>query len=554
MRRSCLALLLFLGSCDGGDSLDAGPRDAFGLDAPLPDAPMVPIDAPRSDAGPPPPPITGCTAPVALADLSSADHVVGDGTPPSCTEAALRTAVTAGGTIRLNCGDAPHTITLTSALTPANDVTIDGGGTVTLSGGGTTRHITVETGNFEARSPHVWLQRLTLENGHVDARTGDAVLEGGGGSIWYRGGRLTVIECTFRDNVAAVSGPDVAGGAIYGIGAGETVVVRSTFENNAAANGGAIGALGSGLSITESTLRGNRATGSRANYVEGGVQMGEGGNGGAISMDGEGRELTICGSTFTANESGAFGGAIFRTGYATETNDIHLSVFDGNSARDRVGAEADWPSGAGALYLQGVNVRITRSSIVRNSARSAAGLWVVDHGPAAPARLHLENVTIALNRTYERADFTMRGVAAGLNIGGNTTGDVVNCTIAGNEGQFGSGIWNVSPLTVRNTIVANVAENQYTPLNCSGSSYASPPASGMNVVQWPTGLSADDMDCILGVTRVDPMMGALDTTGDLPVMRPSASGLPMGSDCPSIDALGAVRDTARCTLGAVEVP
>lgn len=554
-RASYLFLLLTLSACDGPSGSDAGRSDTAGLDTAGLDAPVIPIDAPRSDAGPPPPPITGCTAPVDLADLSAADHVVGDGTPGSCTEAALRTAVMAGGTVRLNCGAAPHTITLTSALAPSSDVTLDGGGTVTLSGGGTTRHFTIDTGNFESRSPHLWLQRLTLIDGHVTARTGDAVLEGGGGSIWYRGGRVTVIECTFSDNVAAVEGPDVAGGAIYGIGLGETTVVRSTFENNAAANGGAIGALGSGISITESIFRGNRATGFGANYVEGGVQMGQGGNGGAISMDGRGRDLTICGGTFSGNESGAFGGAIFRTGYESETNDIHLSVFDGNSARDRSGAEADLPSGAGALYLQGLNVRITRTSIVRNAARSAASLWVVDHGPEAPALLHLENVTIALNRTYERADFTMRGVAAGLNIGGNTTGDVVNCTITGNEGQFGSGIWNVSPLTVRNTLIANVAENQYTPLNCSGSMYRTPPATGSHVVQWPTGLTvADDMDCIVGVVRVDPRMSALDETGDLPVMRPTATGLPSGTDCPAIDALGAPRDTTTCSIGAVELP
>lgn len=539
-----------------GCPAEAVPPGADGGVPPGTDAPFVPSDAgPRPDGGPPPPPIVGCTAPVDLADVSVPDHLIGDGTAGSCTEAALRTAVAAGGTIAFDCGAAPVTITLGSALLPTADVTIDGGGTVTLSGGGVTRHVTIES-SFERTSPHVWLQRLVLEDGHVDAvaEPGD-VLTGGGGSVYYRGGRVTVVECTFRHNRAAARGPDVAGGAIYGIGMGETVVVRSTFEDNAASNGGAIGALGSGISITESTFHGNEASGFGANYVEGGVQMGLGGNGGALSMDGRGRDLVICGATFTANVSGAYGGAIFRTGYETETNDIHLSVFDGNSARDRRGGEEDLPSGAGALYLQGLDVRITRSTIANNRARSSAGLWVVDHGPEAPGRIFLENVTITGNATYERPDLTTRGVSAGVTIGGTTTGEIVNCTITGNAAQFGSGIWNASPLTIRNTIIANDAENVWTPLNCSGSMYARPSAMGASVVQWPTGMNpADDMDCISGVVRMDPEMGALgDHGGPVPTVLPGATGLPRGTDCPALDARGEPRDTADCTIGAVEL-
>ena len=49
--------------------------------------------------------------------------IVGDGTPASCTEAALQQAVAVaavsdGGTIRFKCGTDPVTITLTATLTP----------------------------------------------------------------------------------------------------------------------------------------------------------------------------------------------------------------------------------------------------------------------------------------------------------------------------------------------------------------------------------------------------------------------------------------------------
>jgi hypothetical protein len=43
-------------------------------------------------------------------------------------------------------------------------------------------------------------------------------------------------------------------------------------------------------------------------------------------------------------------------------------------ARDRVGGEEDLPSGAGALYLQGVRVTMNASTIAGNrTARRAAG-------------------------------------------------------------------------------------------------------------------------------------------------------------------------------------
>ena len=217
--------------------------------------------------------------------------------------------------------------------------------------------------------------------------------------------------------------------------------------------------------------------------------------------------------------------------------------------------DPDEPSGAGALYLQGVDVRITRTTIARNRARSSAGLWVVDHGPDAPGRIFLENVTITGNSTYERPDLTTRGVAAALTIGGATTGELINCTITGNSAQFGSGIWNASPLVIRNTIISNNAENEWTPLNCSGSMYRTPSATGMNVVQWPSGRNLmDDMDCIAGVVRMDPMMGALgDNGGPVPTVLPGATGLPRGTNCPAIDARGEPRDASDCTIGAVEL-
>ena len=85
---------------------------------------------------------------VLLAPLPSqrahAAGMVGNGTPESCTEAALDTALTGGGLVTFNCGG-EKTIILTSTKTISNDTTIQGGNLITLSGGNSVRIFFVNT-------------------------------------------------------------------------------------------------------------------------------------------------------------------------------------------------------------------------------------------------------------------------------------------------------------------------------------------------------------------------------------------------------------------------
>lgn len=509
---------------------------------------------PTETGGDPPPPPGVCDEPAQLVDTSQPTTVVGQGTPASCDEAALAAAVATGGVVTFHCGE-PTTITLTQALKVTKDLVLDGGDLVTLSGGGATRILDMDTGNFEATGPLLTVQRLRFTGGKA---SGTAIplgtdIDGGGGAIFHRGGSVTAIGCRFEDNEAATWGPDVAGGAIYGIGVGATTVVGSVFSNNRAANGGAIGSLHTALTIVNSVLDGNEATGRGANYIdEMGQQAGNGGNGGAVSMDGQGRELTICGSELTNNRAGAFGGALFRTGYEGEPSVIDRTTVAGNEIPDH--DDDNSPSAGGALYIQGTAVTLTSSTVSGNRARGSAGVWILGHGPQM-ATADLTNVTITGNATWPQADFTTRGIGAGLTIGDNTVGTILNCTIAGNDAQFGSGILRVSPLTVRNTIIANNAENQYTPLNCTGAMYSAPPGAGDHNLQWPQGLK-DDMDCTPGITRVDPLLGALaDNGGPTRTIAPTAQSpaLAAGSDCPPTDQRGEPRKDP-CTLGAYEAP
>jgi hypothetical protein len=75
-----------------------------------------------------------------LEDTSNPDHVIGIGTPASCTSATVEAAVAAGGVITFNCGSSPFTIQMTATAqifnNAASTTVIDGGGLITLSAWG----------------------------------------------------------------------------------------------------------------------------------------------------------------------------------------------------------------------------------------------------------------------------------------------------------------------------------------------------------------------------------------------------------------------------------
>src|SRR5258705_9355405 len=92
----------------------------------------------------------------------------------------------------------------------------------------------------------------------------------GGGAIYRDGGSLTVFDSTFDNNHGPATGQDVAGGAIYAFGGGDTIIAGSTFTNNAASDGGAIGSLNGDVTLINSTFTGNAATGTGGNPGNGG--------------------------------------------------------------------------------------------------------------------------------------------------------------------------------------------------------------------------------------------------------------------------------------------
>jgi hypothetical protein len=455
-------------------------------------------------------------APVAT---NEPDAVVGDGTPESCTTEALQAAADAGGTITFACGKAPTTITLTSTVVFKKQSVLDGGGTVTLSGAGKVRILYLDSG-YDQTTPRLTVQRLSFEAGKSAAAGEDTAQ--GGGAIYRDGGSLTVIDCDFHDNHAPASGQDVAGGAIYAFGGGETRISGSTFTNNSASDGGAVGSLNGDLTIINSIFSDNAATGTLGN-------PGDGGCGGAVYMDGGDEAASLCGVVITDNTAGAIAGGFFRVSNSADgTADIDRSIVSGNRVTP------DDSGNAGGLYLQGLALTISASTIADNHAFYNGGLWI------SGGEAHLTNVTVA-----ENVAFGSNG--AGLWLAHEPAGTLENCTIANNrstaEGQVAGAIFGQG-LTLKNTVIAgNTA--QYTP-GCDTKH-----ASAGGNLQWPAGALCSESPSV-----ADPELGALgDHGGPTPTLVPAASSptAGLGSDCPPTDQRGVTR-REPCTAGAVELP
>ena len=280
-------------------------------------------------------------------DVSAPDQVIGTGTPESCTAEAFIAAVAQGGKITFNGGSKPFTITLDRPAKVVNirnqvitqEVVIDGGGLVTLSGGGSTRILYMNTCD-QAQGwatadcnnqdfPRLTVQNLTFIDGNSKNESG-ADNDDGGGAIWVRGGKFKVVNCRFFNNVCASLGPDVGGGAIrvldFRTDQAPVYIVHSTFGGidgygNSGANGGGISSIGASWSIYNSLFSYNHAVGNGGNPADKGTPGG--GSGGAIYNDGNTMTLSLFGSLLEHNQVNAYGSAIF---FVTNdhSGDIHI--------------------------------------------------------------------------------------------------------------------------------------------------------------------------------------------------------------------------------------
>jgi hypothetical protein len=514
---------------------------------------------PNVDGGPGNPPPATCTAPISAADTTSPTTVVGTGTAGSCTEALLASALTTGGIVTFNCGAAPATITVTATieLPTTKDTVIDGGGTITIDGGGAVRILDWNSGNYRVNTHTLTLQHIsfahakakgTMQYAPAPLPCSSGYYDGAGGALQMRDGVLHIIDATFTNDEAEVVGPDIGGGAIYLNGALHAVVTGSTFLNNSGSNAGAIGCLNSDLDVYNSDFEGNAALGFGANgddptkcsvvAMTNQNQTGSGGNGGAIAIDG-GSDVThtFCGTTFKANKGGdqALGGAIFRTpDGAQQTTVIDRCLFDSNTG-----------DSGGAAYFHNSVLNVTSSTF---SGNIGTGIGTIQ---ADGTTFNFTNLTFYGNHSS-------MGVGATLALFGGG-GTLLNCTFMDNvcdaPNNFAAAIFGSPNLTIQNTIFdANTAQNAGAPMQCQVGTI-----TGTGDMQWPvdhtSGGGADAL-CAPGIYEgADPMLGTLGNNGGpVPTVLPmtGSPALARGTGCPATDARGKPRMASSCTAGAVE--
>ncbi len=304
--------------------------------------------------------------------------VIGDGTAASCTSAAVVNAVAQGGVITFNCGADPVTITMSQTAKVFNnrpDVVLDGGGRVTLSGGGARRILYQNTCDpaqvfTSARcdlqtTPKLTVQNITLVDGNSSGQSYGLPSDVyGGGAIFVRGGQLKIVNSRFFNNQCESTGPDVGGAAVRAFGTqGPVQVTGSTFGGaagygNRCSNGGGLSGLGASFTVLNSLFSHNAAVGRGANPARSGTPGG--GSGGAIYQDGNTFNLSLCGTRMennTANEGG--GGVFYVSNDRSGTMSITDSLLQGNPS---LGFETAGLPGIFVLAAPGQPV-VTRSTI-----------------------------------------------------------------------------------------------------------------------------------------------------------------------------------------------
>jgi len=510
---------------------------------------------------------SSCSVPLRPVNVSHPRTVVGTGTPASCTEQAFQAAVALGGIITFNCGSQPVVISLTSQEEFRNDMdtVVDGGNKITLRGNGATRLFIAQSGDgpwhggtppyYQSTHTAITFQNITLANGRSsgtaipplppgappDCSQGTEI-DGGGGVIYVRDMVVHIINSTVIDNHAAPLGPDVAGGGIYALGSVDVTVQGTLFQNNDGSNGGAVGILESNFAAVNSVFQANEALGHDGNHNIPGsgcplhdnqYQVGDGGNGGAVYLDGEDTNGPLsCGNLFTQNQSGANaqGGAIHGAGDpGIQSLTITQSEFDGNSA-----------TRGGAVYAYQDNLVIRRSTFSQNTA---------DHGGAIQGD---STQLTAVNNTFAGNGASVAIAVLALF---NSSGVLMNNTFAGNQAPHfpvlfpGSSSSPPPSLTITNNLfVSNIATGGK--LAC----FTSFPGGGNFL--WPSSTlnPAPEGACAADETTADPLLETLGYNGGFTQTMPIPTNSPAdraGKPCPPADQRGTARPTP-CSSGSYQ--
>ncbi len=242
-----------------------------------------------------------------------------------------------GGTLNFNCGT--KTITLTSQLPEiTHDTQIDGGNKITLSGNNSVRLLWVK------KTGKLTLKNIIVEKGYGGLGVGGAIINDG---------LLTLEHATLQYNYTPKEGGAIA--------AYNTVVIRnSTFFHNIAGYGGAIyadaGAASFEVNISNSNFLSNTADSNKW--------------GGAINAF---AKLVIDHTHFENNAAGS-GGAIY-SNYG-----LAFSMLTDNTFHKNITTGADPNANGGAIWLDGAQMNIERTSFTENNAHAGGAIHVMPLG------------------------------------------------------------------------------------------------------------------------------------------------------------------------------
>jgi hypothetical protein len=345
-------------------------------------------------------------------------------TVSAATVAALEVAIASANTDSAN-GDAATILfaasldgdTITVGPVPLNlkagtgAIRIEGGGLITLSGGGNSQVFQVDSG------AHVTLDGLTIKDGSAGS--------GSGGGI-DNAGNLTVTNSTLSDNTAGASG-----GGIDNTGS-LTVSNITLTGNSAAANGGGIDNAGN-LTVSNVTLTGNTAgangggidneqagTLSATNATISGNSAQPGGTSGAGGGISNAGTLTLISTTLADNSASSAGGGIYSTGLMTVT---------GSTIDDNTGSYI-----AGGINNQGT-MTVTNCTLAGNYSYLGGGIYNGNYYGLS-GNLTLSNDTITTN-------FADYGAGGGIYMANGTTGvstlTLFNTLVSGNYASGSNG-------------------------------------------------------------------------------------------------------------------
>lgn len=415
--------------------------------------------------------------------LASAQNVytVSNTSDDAIVSGSLRRAITQANTAPSATPSAPHrivfapamngsTIIVSSELAITNHIKIEGPTAgITVSGDATNAARNHRIFNINSSTATVSFENLIITNGRLTsagngggirnlgilAMTGctvsNCVIAAGtnvttGAGIGNAGSAssLTLLRCTITGNRIISGATGSIGGGIH-INGGNVLIAQSTISNNESAvsnerGGGMFIGTNSNVTLTNSTLSGNKQTGTTN------------GRGGAIWQEGTTITTTLTNCTLAGNETFGHAGAI-----GVNSGSLSLNNCTMTSNRSGTGGTAN-NRGGGILANSGVTLTLNNTIVAGNISLGASPSPDIFNNGSTTGSTHQNNIIGSSNNFVTGASWV-----AGSNSTGVTAASLFGSnTLANNGGptQTVALASGVNPAVDRPTVSGATATDQ----------------------------------------------------------------------------------------------